>query len=659
MSTLRLKEKISQLVSNQFPEYLRADYPTFVEFIEAYYRFLEQDQNSLELVQNALSYSDIDRTSPDFINYFLKNYANEYPLNHLTDKKLFVKRLNDLYQAKGSELSFKALFRILYNENVEIYRPYDTVLRPSDGIWEQRLSIIVETLDGDRSNITDRFITLSKNGITYTDDIVRVKFLTATLTELFLKITSIAPYEVNDTINIKDGNDNILFVGIIRPTATGYSITQPGTGFKVGQIFNVSTAGAVDTLVRIISVTPNGGIDNLQIINYGYNYPNNNITITLRSGDLFVAQRVVDPIFTTTGGFSESIILASPHVITNPSRYFLTDYVDNDEYTGVLLTSNSSIQATVAEDLGGSADLNLAVITFTVGTKAVYPGQYISSKGFISDPEIKLQDGGLYQPYGYQLKSNLDLKTYITTVKDLVHPAGSNLYSDRQIYNLLDGSNSNVFFRPAIDIELRDSFRVIDVATAALLKDLPTDYANTTDAISIITGKYFSNTLITIDEILKNVEPKVQDSASTSENISLTFTGLYNDNATPIESLTLFVDYNLLDSANAVENISLQTNRPLENSLISPIDELETFIWTRAVDADDTTSTDDSVNLIFTGSYTDNVSTQENIAKNLGLNINNVDSTVTLAESITAINTNYAEAGYFAEVYAGSVVINI
>ena len=75
----RIKEKLSTLISSQLPEFIRNDYETFVAFLEAYYEFLEQDQNAQELLQNALSYNDVDRTSTDFINYFLKQYCDNIP----------------------------------------------------------------------------------------------------------------------------------------------------------------------------------------------------------------------------------------------------------------------------------------------------------------------------------------------------------------------------------------------------------------------------------------------------------------------------------------------------------------------------------------------------------------------------------------------------
>ena len=83
--------KTSLLVNKQVPEYVREEYPIFISFLEAYYEFLEQDQNAQELLQNSRSYSDIDRTIDSFIEYFLKQYSNDIPRDVLYNKKALVK----------------------------------------------------------------------------------------------------------------------------------------------------------------------------------------------------------------------------------------------------------------------------------------------------------------------------------------------------------------------------------------------------------------------------------------------------------------------------------------------------------------------------------------------------------------------------------------
>jgi len=280
MATTRITEKISLLVASQFPQFIQNDYTTFIEFVETYYRFLEQDQGALEIVQNAKSYSDIDSTTEAFVSYFLTNYTKSIPYSVLADKRMFVKKVKDLYESKGSELSFKLLFRLLYDVNVDVTYPYDNVLRASDGEWVQKSTVRVKYLDGGPNafdDIVDRYLVVIKAGITYKTSILSKKYLAADHYELVLKNSELAPYEVGDGVTVSS-KDGVLLYGQISGTTTGATILIPGKNFRVAQIINVNIAGAVNSQVQVISVNEEGGITGLKILSYGYNF---NLPVTV------------------------------------------------------------------------------------------------------------------------------------------------------------------------------------------------------------------------------------------------------------------------------------------------------------------------------------------------------------------------------------------
>jgi hypothetical protein len=460
MSTTRIKEKISKLVSGHVPEFIKSDYTTFVSFIEAYYRFLEQDQGALEVVQNAREYGDIDTTLDSFVNYFINNYAQDIGYNALVNKRLLIKRIKDLYEAKGSDLSFKILFKLLYDTVVESSHPYDNVLIASDGTWDQKVSLRVDITSGSIDNITDRVLTITKNSIVYNDAIVRVKLLEEGLYEIFLKSTSVTPYAIGDEVSVSNAT-GVIFTGVVRPTTVSTRIVASGSGFKAGQIFSVPIAGGINTLIRILTVSDTGGILTLRILNFGYNYPTENVTINLYN-DLTVATRT-ELFNTVSGGFKESIQILSPHSLLSPTRYFFSDYIDNYEYTGNLLVSIGSDQSITSATTPGSNLDSTAVITVEMGALARYPGQFTTSQGFISEPEIRLQDDQLYQPFAYQLTSDIDISVFYDTVKKLIHPAGTNLFNNRILSTTANlQSNISVITTSNIFIELRDTFEVID-----------------------------------------------------------------------------------------------------------------------------------------------------------------------------------------------------
>ena len=394
MAITRINEKISELVNSQLPEFIRSDYTTFVAFLEYYYKFLEQDQGALELVQNARQYSDIDKTTSSFVNYFLANYANDLPVSLQVNKSLLIKKIEGLYKAKGSSLSIETLFKVLYDTVATTSHPYDFVLRPSDGKWSFRTSIRVLLTSGSITNLQDRFLNLVKNNIAYTVEIVRVKSLATNLYEIFYKSSVDVPFEIDDDVFVNTSAGTI-FTGIVKPTTTSYQVSFGGAGFRVGEIFNL-TIGGQDTLVRITKVGVNGSIQTLKFINFGYNY-SSNFTITL-SNALGVATST-KYFATTAGGFQESFSLTSIHSITDSTRYFDSDYVTPFAYTGNLLSSSTTTSQVITSlTTAGTSNPSDAIITFDIGAIARYPGEYIATQGFLSEPDVRLQDKNLYQP---------------------------------------------------------------------------------------------------------------------------------------------------------------------------------------------------------------------------------------------------------------------
>lgn len=298
----RIKQRISSLVRDQLPEFLREDYELFVLFLEYYYKFLEQDSNALEIVQNARSYSDIDTTTSDFIQYFLTNYAKDVPVTALLDRSLLIKRIRYLYESKGSQLSFQTLFSIFYNSKVEYKHPYDFVLRPSDGTWSQRVSIHVDRIEGDANQLENKLLKFDRGGFQYSTPIDRIKILSQDRYEIFLQTNSIPPYEIGNVVYAANAT-HVVFTGNIIPTLTNYRVVQSGTGFKPGQVYSINTDNGVDTLLKVDRVSNTKGIETVTILNYGYGY-SGNITIGLnsRSDSITQAENIYGSLFVTGNG---------------------------------------------------------------------------------------------------------------------------------------------------------------------------------------------------------------------------------------------------------------------------------------------------------------------------------------------------------------------
>ena len=531
MATTRIKEKVSQLVNSQLPEFIRSDYTTFVAFLEYYYQFLEQDQNALELVQNARQYSDIDQTADSFVNYFLTNYAKDLPQSLLVDKGLLIKRIKGLYAAKGGALSIETLFRILYDTAAFTRHPYDSVLRPSDGKWNQRSSLRVLRTSGSAGDIKDRFISFTKNRIKYTAEVVRVKTLDTDLYEIFFKAPYPVPFEVNDTITISNAT-GIIFTGVLQPTLTTTRIISGGSNFKAGQVFTLSIAGGLNTLVRITKVSSTGAIERLKILSYGFGF-NESISINL-SNTGGVSSRT-KYLATRGGGFSETITILRPHTTLSADRYFDTDYVSPFNFTGDdLVIQNITSQLLTTVTTTGTENTNDAVLSFNTGSIARYPGEYTSSQGFVSEPDNRLQDNELFQPFAYQVVSELDISVFYDIVKKLIHQAGTNLFVDRVLSATADISGIiSVQSRKNVNSELNSVFTTLDYVTKLISKVADND--NVVTSAEITSYSLFK---------------PLSDESTISDVVSISVLKSLTDDTQPSDSNTFFT-FNKVESDTA------------------------------------------------------------------------------------------------------------
>ena len=131
----------SLLVNRQVPEFVREEYPLFITFLEAYYEYLEQKQGTQinDLAKRAKDLrhiSDVDDSIDDFEANFFNTYASLVPIDVEIDKTTLIKNVLPLYLSKGSEASFKLLYRFIFGQELEVTYPKNDILRASDGKWE-------------------------------------------------------------------------------------------------------------------------------------------------------------------------------------------------------------------------------------------------------------------------------------------------------------------------------------------------------------------------------------------------------------------------------------------------------------------------------------------------------------------------------------------
>lgn len=279
---ISLKDK----VASQLPEFVRTNYPTFVTFMEAYYEYM--DKQTIDL----LATKDIDETLDSFITYFKAELASNFPFDsNKTRERFLLKHVKDQYLAKGSEASYKLLFRILFGKEVYMDYPGKRMLRISDGKWKQDVSIYVRVDAGDPKELIGKTVDIQTSKKIYRTDIVKgaisanritanVEQVTAfdaanNIWEIFLDRNFYGDVVAGDTVKY-----GATFQGQILPCTSKLKIHQAGQGFKPGQVFQISSGDGTPLWFKVLTIFDNGGLKTIDIIKFGIHY-NTDFSLTV------------------------------------------------------------------------------------------------------------------------------------------------------------------------------------------------------------------------------------------------------------------------------------------------------------------------------------------------------------------------------------------
>jgi hypothetical protein len=380
-TTAKSASKISPFIESQLPAFVAGDHPKFLAFIEAYYEWLEQEDNAYEITTRLKGLYDIDTTIDDFVGFFKKQYLHKFPIQlaqdssgNAVDEKTLLKNIKTFYESKGTEKSYEFLFRILYDVLVDFYYPKLDILRLSDGKWTEEKTIKISTNNGvDNFKMKERDViqyepyTTNITAKARVSKVIQYSVGPIEVTELFLR--NIVGEFVNGKKVECDTVDNVRLKENIYSCLGKIKIIEGGSGYSIGDALTFESGttgttgarGGFGARVTVSKTDFKGKVVGVKINNFGVNYNNS-----------------FDSVFTSTTGNGDSTV----NIVPQPLNEYAGFYTGND-------------------------------------------GKLSSSK--------KIQDGKFYQDYSYVIKAELAIDKYRKVIKDLVHPAGMKMFGEVSI----------------------------------------------------------------------------------------------------------------------------------------------------------------------------------------------------------------------------------
>ena len=265
--------KLLAIIPGQVPEFVQSNYPAFLEFVKAYYRWMDEQSATYSTIV------DIDDTPAQFLEYFKKqvDVFNLLSNNEFFDNR-YIKYIKDLYSSKGSEQFLIRILEIAYNSKSTIEYPSKYILRASDGKWIRDAYIVLELQYGTiPTGIYDYFYINNDN-----KEKVRLKkYETLDNGKLKLYFDSSVRVNINpnDIIDIKDSEGTIIYAGKVVSVPDKIDIVNGGSRWIVGQIFTIPGTYE-NSICKVIKVDENGKILYASIYEHGYDHNDAEVDIT-------------------------------------------------------------------------------------------------------------------------------------------------------------------------------------------------------------------------------------------------------------------------------------------------------------------------------------------------------------------------------------------
>ena len=330
--------KISTLVESQFPDFVIDEGPKLVAFMKAYYEWMEQEGQALYESKNFPANLDIDTTANKYLEYFKREIYANIPDEIIANKRFLAKHIKDLYLSKGTEQSYRFLFRALFDEEIDIYYPGDYILKTSDGRWKVDKSVRITSLTNPNPNLFDGKIVTGQtsgakgrvNGISFTEE------FGITITELFLK-NIVGKFEDGEIVTNEDNtNSGVLFNDF--GTLQDVIITQGGVNHRDGDVVNI-IANAGSGANGVVTETSDRSAIQFSITDGGSGYTTG-ATITIGSNG-FEANFSIDSISNTEVlSLNQDNISPLADVTLNTAPTFVSGGANTASVSANLATAN-------------------------------------------------------------------------------------------------------------------------------------------------------------------------------------------------------------------------------------------------------------------------------------------------------------------------------
>jgi len=327
-----------------------------------------------------LDYRNIETSIDTYVDYLREELYPSIPITYYGNKRLIASKFRDFFKSKSNEQSYRFLFKLLYNENVEFYYPGTDILRVSDGNFEKTQIIRTIAISADTRDI---FLFLNKTIRGQTSSVLAnvvdiKKFFVGSIeiAEMTIKLVSGTFTAGEDIVDIDDEDLSTTIFGIV----SGVTVVDGGSGYEEGDVITINGNGS-DAQAKVSSIKESP-ISALTVNTIGHGYQLNTEAIINNSGTggtgfLFEVSELANTYTVTSGANTYTVgEISKLSIINRGEGYFKKPTVTLQDTTisSLGLLSNNLITISNAGSNYGVGN----TLIFTGGAGANAAGQIAS-----------------------------------------------------------------------------------------------------------------------------------------------------------------------------------------------------------------------------------------------------------------------------------------
>ena len=197
------------------------------------------DRNPLNGTKTFKDLTNSDLTSDGILDWFKKELYPNIRNTATVDLRYFLKHLKEFYRSKGSEKSYRTLFRALYGQDsLDFYYPKTDMFKISDGNW---LQDTVLQLSNDSTYLNFNGLTITGNtssATAFVSNVTTRKVGTVPIVELVVT-TFVGAFAIGETITATTAT-GVELSAILTGMLTDVIIVKGGEGYSIDEALTIT-----------------------------------------------------------------------------------------------------------------------------------------------------------------------------------------------------------------------------------------------------------------------------------------------------------------------------------------------------------------------------------------------------------------------------------